>query len=465
MYYTSINTLDDDILLGIFRCYLLDFKPSVQDPLVWCKISHVCRRWRNLIHSSPFHLGLQILCTHFTPIVDMLDHLPPIPIFIDYAHMDQFPIEQDEIGICRALRLRDRVRGINISLPHSILDEILMLMDASFPILEHLILSSTVPVTFPKGFVAPNLRYLCLCGIGLPKRLRLLPSLVSLVRLRLGEIGASSYFRPRLLVARLQYLPQLRDLDLEFSVAIPRPSTERELLGKHGPPVTLPNLTHLLFRGVSVYLERLVAQISAPLLERLDITFFNQLAFTLPYLSNFIVRTERLVPHTAAVVFRQDEVTITPALSGNRRQDGYVMLRVTCKPLDWQIDCIAQVCSTLMPALSGVEHLTLDVMAEPDGLVEGTTWQELLRSFTGLKKLYICDKLLGELSSALNMEGLGSDPSFLPCLQKLDVSFRLPSASRAFRSFINARRVAGLPGDFDLGLPTLSPSPSPLPPV
>ena len=305
MYYTTINTIDDDILLGVFDYYLLDSEISVLNPLVWCKISHVCRRWRHLIHSSPSHLGLQILCTHRTPIVDMLDHLPPIPIFIDYSWLDRYPSAQDELGICRALRLCDRVRSIYIYLPHPTSDEILMLMDSSFPILEHLILSSTVPVTIPKGFAAPNLRNLILYGVGLPKRLRLLPPLVSLVKLRLVNIGASGYIRPSLLVARLQYLPQLRHLFLEFSIAIPRPSAERELLGKQGPPVTLPNLTHLHFRGVSVYLERLVTQITAPLLERLDIKFFNQLAFTLPHLSNFIGRTEWL---TAKVAFLKDEI-------------------------------------------------------------------------------------------------------------------------------------------------------------
>ena len=462
MYYTTINTIDDDILLGVFGYYLLDSETSVLNPLVWCKISHVCRRWRHLIHHSPFHLGLQILCTHRTPIVDMSDHSPPIPIFIDHSWLDRYPSAQDELGICRALRLRDRVRSIYIYLPHPTSDETLMLMDSSFPILEHLILSSTVPVTIPKGFAAPNLRNLILYGIGLPKRLRLLPSLVSLVKLRLVNIGASDYIRPSLLVARLQYLPQLRHLFLEFSVAIPRPSAERELLGKQGPPVTLPNLTHLHFRGVSVYLERLVAQITAPLLERLDITFFNQLAFTLPHLSNFIGRTEWL---TAKVAFLKDEVYMNLLSSNMRKQDGCIVLRVTCKPLDRQIDCLAQVCSALMPALSGVENLTFDSMTvwqsgEPGGLVEGTTWQELLRSFTGLNKLGICDQLLGELSSALEVGGIGSDPSFLPSPQGLVVDIMLYNINPTFSLFIRARQVAGLPGDIAFHSRPPPPSPS-----
>ena len=232
--------------------------------------------------------------------------------------------------------------------------------------------------------------------------------------------------------------------------------------------MTLPNLTHLHFRGVSVYIERLVAQITAPLLKQLDITFFNQLTFTLPHLSNFIVRTERLVLPKAKVAFLKDTVFINLLPSRMRQQDGCIVLRVTCKPLDWQIDCLAQVCSALMPALSGVENLTIDSMTvwqsgEPGGLVEGTTWQELLRSFTGLKKLGVCDQLLGELSSALEVGGIGSDPSFLPSLQGLVVDVMLYTINPTFSSFIRARQVAGLPGD--IAFHSRPPPPSPSQPV
>jgi hypothetical protein len=32
-------------------------------------------------YTSAFHLGMHILCTNGTPIVDTLDHLPPLPLF------------------------------------------------------------------------------------------------------------------------------------------------------------------------------------------------------------------------------------------------------------------------------------------------------------------------------------------------------------------------------------------------
>ena len=119
----------------------------------------------------------------------------------------------------------------------------------------------------PKTFLPPIVRYLALAEIALPKRLRALTT-VSLVMLVLRHIQTSSYFLLKLLVARLSSPPQLEELSIGFSIPIPRPSAERELLGEQGTPVTLPNLKTLRFQGVSAYLESLVAQIRARGLER-----------------------------------------------------------------------------------------------------------------------------------------------------------------------------------------------------
>ncbi|KAH8988280.1 hypothetical protein EDB86DRAFT_2049806 [Lactarius hatsudake] len=313
MKFTTINTLNDDILLfGIFNYYRLDDENAWNVRLGWCKISHVCRRWRYLVYSSAFHLGMYILCTNGTRTVDTLDHLPGLPLFIDYQDIIN---RQDESAIHHALLLRDRIRHISLHLPPSILHKFLMLIDEPFSILEHLSLSSATKedtsLVLPKTFLAPNLRHLSLLGIDLPKKLRLLSSTFSLITLTLKITRASDYFLPRLLVARLQSLPQLEELSVGFSLPIPRPSAERELLGKRLTPITLPNLKHLKFQGVSAYLECFVAQIRAPLLERLDITLFNQLAFVLPHLSNLINTTEAFKLPTATVLFGNEVSIIT----------------------------------------------------------------------------------------------------------------------------------------------------------
>ncbi|KAI9457225.1 hypothetical protein BJY52DRAFT_1187433 [Lactarius psammicola] len=446
--YTIVNTLNDDMLLCIFNYYRLDDNNAWNVRLGWCKLSQVCRRWRHLIYSSASHLGMHIRCTNSTPIVGMLDHLPPLPLFVDYRVTTATLSAKDKLGIHHALLLCDRVRGIDLHLPPSILHKFLMLMDKPFSMLGHLSLSSITKedtsLVLPRTFLAPNLRHLTLLGVGLPNRLRFLSS-VSLVTLALTNIRASSYILPRQLVTRLRSLPQLEELTIGFSIPIPRPSTERELLGKRGTPVTLPNLKLFRFRGVSAYLERLVAQIRAPLLERLDITLFNQIAFVLPHLSHLVNTTEAFKLPTATVSFG-NEVSII--ITGHQH-GGHFALRVICKELDWQIDCAAQICSALLPALSGVQELGLnfDGPMTPtkwdNGEIDGTTWHELLRSFIGVNELRVCGALSQELSRALQVDEVGLDPELLPGLQ--EIQFYGKKADNLFSSFIHARRVAGRP--------------------
>jgi hypothetical protein len=306
---------------------------------------------------------MHIRCTNGTPVVDTLDHLPPLPLFVDYGYANATMTEKDELGISHALQLHDRVRHINLRLPPSILHKVLVLMDQHFPILDHLSLSlayeNSITLTLPQTFRAPNLRHIALPSIRPPGILRFLTSTVSLVTLKLTNIETSSYFRPRVLVARLQSLPQLQDLSIDFSIPIPRPSTERELLGEQRAPVTLPSLKYLRFKGVGAYLESLVAQIGVPHLEQLHITLFNQIAFALPHLYHLINTTERFKLPTAEVFFNYDGVVVTTD-DYNRSMwfDPPLHVRVMCKQLDWQIDCAAQIFHELIPALSSVEQFT-----------------------------------------------------------------------------------------------------------
>ncbi|KAH8995956.1 hypothetical protein EDB92DRAFT_1942866 [Lactarius akahatsu] len=341
----------------------------------------------------------------------MLDHLPTLPLFIVYLDTNATISGKDELGMYRTLRLRDRVHHIVLHLPSSILHKSLTLMEEPFSMLEHLSLLSTTNedtnLVLPKTFLAPNLHHLTLLGINLPKRLRLLTSAVSLVMLVLTNIRASGYFLPRLLVARLQSLPQLEELSIGFSIPIPCPSLERDLLSKWGALMMLPNLKHLAFQGIGAYMECLVAQIRAPLLEQLDIILFDQIAFALPHLSHFTNITEGL------------------KLPTMEHDLGHSALHVMCTQFDWQIDCAAQICSILMPTLFNVEELKLKFYEQmmptewQDGEVDHTMWHELLRTFTGVKELHLCAALLQELSRVLQVDDVGSDPGILPSLQEI----------------------------------------------
>ena len=460
--YPAIQRLNNsnDILLGIFNYYRLDEENGRNDRLGWwCKLSQVCQRWRHLIYENAFHLGLRIKCTNGTPTVDKLDHLPPLPLLIDYKPVSDgvgILTEQDELGIHHALRLHGRVRRIKLKLPPSILHKVAVLMGEHFPILEHLSLSFTaysgnhLPLILPKAFLAPNLRHLTLPNISPLRRLRVLTFSDSLVKLELTKIETSSYFRPRLLVARLQPLPQLQELNIGFSTPIPHPSTERELLGEQGAPVTLPSLKNLRFKGVGAYLESLAAQIRAPLLERLTVTLFNQIAFALPHLFHLINITEFKPPHVA-VSFTHEMVVVTVCRFHKTWVQVVFSLSVICERLDRQIDCAAQICHGLglIPALSScAELLALNVEYREiptelrNGGINSVTWHELLRSFIGLKELCICESLSEELSRALEVDEVGSDPGFLPNLRYISAGHNL------FTSFIDSGRVVGRPVQF-----------------
>ena len=470
--YPTVYLFDDDILLGIFRCYRLDKNNGWNHRLGWLKLSQVCQRWRHLIHGCAFRLGIYIEFPNLngTRAVDVMEQLPPLPLFIHYRYARHTALtEQEELGIYNALQLHDRVRRIDLELPPSVLRRVFVLPDEKFPILEHVSISFgtttennrslTLPNAFRASFWAPNLRHLTLPSIRPPRDLQLLTSTVSLVTLVLSDIIPSSYFHPRLLVTRLQFLPQLKELSIGFSTLIPPLGTESGLLlGGQRAPVTLPGLKILQFKGVSAYLESLIAQIRVPHLERLLITLFNQIAFALPHLSHLINITKAIKLPNANIFFGQNEVYITTVHdhgSLRRLEKGPFFLRVACNQLNCKIKYASQICHSLTSALSGVEGLTLYLYHDENrwdnwirtelrkGAIDSATWHNLLRSFVGLRELRIYYyALLEELSRALQVDEVGLDPGFLPNLRSVT------ARENRFTSFINTRRVMGRPVQF-----------------
>jgi hypothetical protein len=143
----------------------------------------------------------------------------------------------------------------------------------------------------PTRFQAPHLLMLSLHHVALPHYLQL-PSASSN-----SDFGICRYspLCAQGLVLRLSSMPQLESLSIGFNSPIPTRDVETQLL--HTPVgafVTLPNLRLCMFRCGSAYLEGLLARIDIPLLEDLNIWFYNQLTFTVPHLSQFIDRTENL---------------------------------------------------------------------------------------------------------------------------------------------------------------------------
>jgi hypothetical protein len=324
-------------------------------------------------------------------------------------------------------------------------------MNKPFPRLEDLSLLSTTTeemnLVLPEALQAPDLRRLTLHGVDLPKGLTLLSSTISLSTLSLTHIR-DCYFTPRHLVTQLQGLPHLEELSIAFVIPMPLPSNKalEEILPESTRPVTLPALRRFTFRGVDVYLDNLVAQISTPLLERLSLILSFDLTFTLVNLTKFIRRTKGFGCLVARVIFNKDGPSLD--VSHYEQQGiGKLNLHVNCEPLDWQIDSAAQVCSALGKVLSAVEELTLDLdvvgmSLDWEDTLDSMLWHELLLPFIGVKKLHIGSLLTLELSEALQPDAGGSVLELLPELQELEVQLEI---NEAFSAFVEIRESMGRP--------------------
>ena len=447
--------LDDDSLLQIFSCYRLEEDSDWNIRHTWRKLTHICRRWRNLIYDSWSHLDMCLSLTNNSPSIDVLSHLPPLPLIIDYSDRTRAMARKDEDNICLGLQQHGRLRRVVLQAPSSRFRIWLESMNKPFPKLLDLSLLSTTleemgPI-LPETLQAPYLRCLSLHGISLSTGLPFLSSAIALSTLSLTHIGASSYFPPGHLVIQLQGLLHLEELSIGFAVPIPPPGSEGELLPVPNLPVTLPTLRRLTFGGVDVYLDNLVAQINTPLLEQLTVTLFFDLTYTLVNLNEFIRRTEGFRCLTVQVIFNSDGASIDLDAGHNKQRGiGKLSCRVTCNSFDWQIDSVTQVCSALREVLSAVEELTLDldangVPSDWEDTLDSMFWHELLLPFIGVKKLHIGSSLTLKLSKALESVTGELVLELLPELQEFGVQLRIDYAKNMFSGFIKTRESVGRP--------------------
>ena len=445
--------LNYDALLNIFNHYRLEDVDGWNLRLVWYKLAHVCRRWRYLIYDSSSLLDIYLLLTNGSTTLESLAHLPPLPLVIDYVNMTNTWVRQDELGIFTGLQQYGRVRRIFLQIPSPHLGICLAAMNDLYLSLENLSLSSTTEegtnLVLPSTFRAPNLRYLALQGVGFPTELPLITCFTALVSLTLTRIPAPYYFHPGHLVTQLRGLLHLEELSIGFAVPIPLPSAEGKMLPAPMPRVTLPTLKRLMFRGVAVYLENLVAQINTPLLEQLTVTLFFELEFILLALTKFIITTGGLRCLSAKVLFKKEGVSIVTN-SGKSLSRGGLTINVDCEHLDWQIDAATQCCRSLEQVLSAVEELTLDLdeirmPSNWDDSVDSTLWHGLLLPFKGVKKLQIGLPITLELSDALKPDAAELALNLLPELQELEVQLEVNDAKKAFSTFIETRELEGRP--------------------
>jgi hypothetical protein len=383
-----------------------------------------------------------------------LDIWPALPIVISV--ISPLPVS-GETNIISALQKHNRVCTINISgVPNPLLKEFAA-MQEPFPALTGLWLLSddkNVPV-LPDSFLggsAPRLRSLVLYRIPFPALPKLLLSTHDLVTLHLWFIPRSGYISSSAMATALSTLTSLQSLDLRFR----SPRSQADRASRRPPPLTpvaLPLLTKFWFKGDSEYLEDIVSRIESPLLSDSDITFFNQVIFNTPLLRPFISRTATFMEAYRADISCYDNAVRFSLYSRNGTGvNTEVGLYISCKPLDWQISSLAQVCNTSFPPLPTLERLDIDIEKDRNSLLEwqddmeDTQWLELLRPFTSVKDLRLSKGSVPFIAPALQELSEERVTEVLPELQNLFTGrTRSVPVKKAIRKFIAARQLAGCP--------------------
>ena len=446
----TIDALPDDALFEIFAFCLVEESPLTWSHVeTWHTLVHVCPRWRTIILASPRHLDLRIRCTARTPVKEMLDIWPALPLVI-WREPNTPSQEEDADNITAALRHNDRVYQILLDhLPGSLSERLTTVIQESFPALTYLqisVMDMSRPV-FHEAFLggsAQRLRSCIIGGIAIPGIRKLLLSAGGLVILHLWNVPHSGYISPEEIVTCLYPMHNLEDLAIGFESPLSRPDRPNRP-SYPGTCVVLPALARFHFRGVSEYMEDLVSRIDIPLLDDIKIGFFNQLIFVTPQLHNFLARTEKFKElNHATVEFFSRHVAF-------RLESVSLSLEVSCRKLDWQLSSMAQVCNSISPLFSTLERLDIR-----DGGLSGSHWQddmgnnqllEFFHPFTALKDLYLNKKFAPLVAPALQDLVGERGTEVLYALQSVLVADLQPSGSvrKALGQFAAARGLSGRP--------------------
>ena len=445
----TIDILPDDVLLDTFYFLVIESN-GFEAENWWRTLAHVCRKWRNVIFGSPHRLNLRLVCSDRTPVREMLDVWPPLPIVIHHYARPKSGGARD--NIIAALERNDRVCQITLKLDLR-WKKVLNAMQRPFPALTHLILYTDIEITpvVPDSFMggsAPRLQELQLGCIPIPGLPKLLMFATDLARLDLHRIPHSGYISPEAIVTCLSTLPRLEKLSLGFKSPRSRPKPE----SRRPPPLTrsvLPALIKLRFTGVSEYLEDFVARIDSPLLDCLEIALFHQLIFDTPQLIRFISRTPTLefIHDQARVDF--SDLRVRVAFLKSRSSSYHFTLKILCRQPEWQLSSIAQICTSFFPRLMvgllSIRERSRSKLEWQDD-IEDSQWLELLHPFTTMKNLYLTKEFAPRIAPCLQKLAGGRTTEVLPALQTL---FLEESPSGAFEEaigkFITARQLSNHP--------------------
>jgi hypothetical protein len=300
-------------------------------------------------------------------------------------------------------------------------------------------------MNLPKTFRAPHLRHLLLTSFDIPIGSPLLTTTGSIVTLSLNLIPHSAYFDPNALLQQVSLMPQLEILGIYFDYHFPGYIEKQLLRTPIMTRITLPNLRWLGFKGASADLEALLPHVALPLLEKLQVYFFDQLTYSISHLRQFMSTAENLWHNIITLAFHPQCVEVMAYPHEGARM---YTLSMSLGGRSWQVRSAIRGFHTLRTVFSTVEHLSLkyDRRIESPRRIEPdrTQWRELLGLFVNVKTLFVDGRLVRQLSHALQPSTQESPTELLPELQELSCPV-MASSDNAFIPFIDARQKAGIP--------------------
>ena len=304
-----------------------------------------------------------------------------------------------------------------------------------------------IPDSFLGGST-PHLRSLSFENVSFPALPALLSSATNLTTLSLQNVPDSGYILPEAMITSLSLMTKLECLKLRFQSS--RSCRGRESQYPRLPTrVDLPVLNCLEFRGVSEYLEILVARIHAPLLNYLEITFFSQPIFHTSHLSQFISRIPKFralkEPH---VVFSGGNMSIRVPSPTEPLGHTVLTVGISHKDPNWWPATVAELYTSTFPPFLTVERLYMRLPPAHWQITRDSEWLELLRPFAAVKNLYLSKKVSSQVAPAL--QELAYDERLLEVLPALQNVYlgdlqSTGSVQQAINYFAYTRWISGQP--------------------
>lgn len=449
------------MLLNIFDLYRQDFDPNFyhwwRDGYKWLNLAHACRRWRAVVLSSTSRLDIAITVGPSKPgdIETILSRY--LAIFIDYWCKHEYPTDSTLWRMRSALEHRDRVRGITLNGPHQWFGDFFEATKYPFPLLESIYLydrsgGMEIPDTFLGG---PDLSYLHLRSlklrsVSLASISRFLSFATSLTDLYLSTPTVFSPSAGMSLLASLQGMPFLCELSL-LNMGID--SQSQPLIPKDTVP--LSKLTSFCYTGSDVFLQALVAGLSASSLLNVNIYvkhFRDTIRSPTVHLSRFIDEIEEHY-HAAHVIIADlssffSLSLLTLEYAWGQRELCFELGRDS-EPFS---ESLMRMSGALSTRFSAVEELSIRFgYHSRAGYVweDHIPWHRFYQHFPCVKTL----KIPPSMACTLLQDPDHDDLDFLSALEEIKVVlFPFPtdesqreSHLAVFQPFLSVRRLGGRP--------------------